>query len=101
MSFSWGEVAAGAAALLSFVFSMVKISVTKLLTKIDHIDKSLQDLKNVIIALEVKVGELQGIKAEIKESSKNSFEVFVRVADLKKDVDAAHAAVRELKRELQ
>lgn len=85
---------AAGAGLLTFLFSLLKMSVTKTLKRIDSLGKQLS-------ALDMKVSELKWIKDDfkdtLKEVTKNNLEIMVRHADLKKDVDAAHERLRKIR----
>lgn len=91
----WGEVIAGLIAVLSFV---VKATFSKMMRSFEKMDATLQSLEHSVVALKIKIEEIQQIKSDVREIIEKNAEAMIRIADLKKDVRIAHDSVREMKK---
>ena len=94
----WGEVLAVLVAALGF---FLRHYFTKTMSKIEKLDESIHEVSKAIVALEVKIEGIQGIKEDLKAITEKNGEAAVRISDLRKDVNVAHQTIREIKKGLQ
>jgi len=94
----WGEVSVGLVATLGF---FLRHYFTKTMSKIEKLDDSIHEVSKAIVALEVKIEGIQGIKDDLKVVTEKNCEAAVRISDLRKDVNVAHQTIREIKKGLQ
>lgn len=91
------ELIAALVAVASVIFAIAKVAVAKTISHIEKIGDKVADVKTAIATIQVQIIELQQIKQEFRDLHKNNYESLLKIADLKKDVDAAHNGLRQLK----
>jgi hypothetical protein len=94
MTLSVGEVISVAALLLGGFWALVKLIVGDKLSKINSMDAKQGEILASLAALNVRVAEVLPMREKIEKTGADVVELKVRVSDLRRDVNVAHARIR-------